>query len=83
MRNRPPLQDLPGNLGIDLRQGPRGVRFLIGEVPLYGWVDPSRYPCTVQAPPFWVQGLLEFDNTHHPYAPGPSPTVGPQGGVCP
>ena len=31
----PPPWDPPGTLRIGLRQGPRGVRFLVDEVPLY------------------------------------------------
>ena len=33
-KQRPPLQDPPRPLGIGLRQGPRGVVFLMSEVPL-------------------------------------------------
>ena len=32
----PPPQDPPRTLGIGLRYGPRGERFLMSEVPLYG-----------------------------------------------
>ena len=34
VRKRPPPYDPPMTLGIGLRQGPRGVRVLISEVPL-------------------------------------------------
>ena len=38
IRNRPPPQDPPRTLGIGLRYGPRGVRFLVSEVPCTaGW----------------------------------------------
>ena len=35
IRKRPPSQDPPRTLGIGLRWGPRGVRFLMSEVTLY------------------------------------------------
>ena len=35
IRKRSPPSDLPRTLGIGLRQGARGVRFLVSEVPLY------------------------------------------------
>jgi len=35
IRKRPPPYDPPMTLGLDLRLGPRGVRFLVSEVPLY------------------------------------------------
>ena len=38
IRKRPPPKTLPRTLGIGLRQGPRGVRFLVSEVPLYMFV---------------------------------------------
>ena len=34
-QKRPPPQDPPRTLPIGLRWGPRGVRFLVSEVPLY------------------------------------------------
>ena len=34
IRNRAPLKDPHGTLGLGLRQGPWGVRFLVSEVPL-------------------------------------------------
>ena len=34
IRKRPPPYDPPTTLGIGIRQGPRGVRFLVCEVPL-------------------------------------------------
>ena len=36
MRKRQHPYDPPNTLGIGLRQGPRGVRFIISEVPLQG-----------------------------------------------
>jgi len=35
-KKTPTTLEPPRILGIGLRQGPRGVRFLEGEVPLYG-----------------------------------------------
>ena len=35
-KETPPPQDPPRTLGIGLRQGPTGVRFLLSEVKLYG-----------------------------------------------
>ena len=34
IRKHPPPQDPPRTLGKGLRQGPRGLRFLVGEVPV-------------------------------------------------
>ena len=34
-RKRPPQEDHPRTLGMGLRESPRGVRFLMSEVPLY------------------------------------------------
>ena len=39
IRKCPPPQDHHRALGISLLQGPRGMRFLMREVPLYGGVD--------------------------------------------
>ena len=35
IRKRPPSQDPPRTLGIGIRQGPKGLRFLVSEVPLH------------------------------------------------
>ena len=34
IKKRPPPEDPPRTLGTGLRKGPRGVRFLVSEVPL-------------------------------------------------
>ena len=53
IRNRPPPKDPPRTLGTGLRYGPRGVRFLVSEVPLY---QPKTYNlnpqrCTINLKP--------------------------------
>jgi len=51
IRKRLPSYDPPRTLGIGLRYGPRGVRFLVSEVPMYGpsgWQWPIHFVIQVR-----------------------------------
>ena len=41
-KKTPTPLDRHRSLGMVLLQGPRGVRFLISEVPLYAWFPPEE-----------------------------------------
>ena len=67
VRKRPTLWDLPRTLGTGLLQGPRGVHFLVSEVPPY-----SRLDSPVRVPRQTLQECL----AHKKQPPPKDPSVG-------
>ena len=80
-------QDPPRTLGIGLRQGPRGVRFLVSEVPLKSINSPLplRGPCAegLSEGSFWSCNQLTLPPSVDPpcNARRPVSTVSGEGGV--